>query len=85
MSETSKFKHEQTTWKMMGGNFRTHRKARISFKMIEFSHNKVVNWTAHVDDQTKPELAKYDMIISSDLLSELKIDFTLFPTTNSLG
>ena len=74
VSEMSKFKHERTTWKTMGGNFQTRRKARISFKMIEFSHNKVVNWTAHVDDQTKPELAKYDMIIGSDLLSELKID-----------
>ena len=58
----------------MGGNFQTHRKARISFKVIELSHIKAGNWTAHVDDQTKPELGKYDMIISSDLLSELKID-----------
>ena len=58
----------------MGGSFQTCRKAGISFKWIEFLHNKVVNWVAHVDDQTKPELAKYDMIIRSDLLSELKID-----------
>ena len=58
----------------MGGQFVTRKKAQISFKLVEFSHNKVINWTVHVDDQTDPTKSKYDMIIGSDLLSELKID-----------
>ena len=58
----------------MGGNFQTRRKAAVSFKLPEFSHHKVVNWIAHVDEVTDPKVARYDMIIGSDLLSELKID-----------
>jgi len=74
IAKTSRYKHERVKWNTMGGQFVTRKKAQISFKLVEFSHNKVINWTVHVDDQTDPTKAKYDMIIGSDLLSELKID-----------
>ena len=74
VNKISKYKHERTKWQTMGGNFHTRRKALISFKLIEFSNNKMINWTAHVDETTDPSKAKYDLIIGSDLMSKLKID-----------
>ena len=74
VNNISKYKHERTKWQTMGGNFHTRRKALISFKLIEFSNNKMINWTAHVDETTDPSKAKYDLIIGSDLMSKLKID-----------
>ena len=66
----------------MGGSFETRRKAQVEFKMPEFSHNKTVKWTFHVDENTKPEQSQYDMILGSDLMKELQID--LLYTTLSI-
>ena len=62
VNKTSRYKHERTTWKTMGGNFQTRRKAAVSFKLPEFSHHKVVNWVAHVDEVTDPKVARYNMM-----------------------
>ena len=40
----------------------------------EFSLNKQITWTFHVDEVTNPQLAQYDMIIGDDLMQELGID-----------
>ena len=71
--ELSKYKGERTRWRTMGGSFETKRKAKIDFKLPEFSHNKVISWVVHVDEMTSPESARYDMIIGTDLMSALQI------------
>ena len=69
----SKYKGSKTKWRTMGGAFETKRKAKLEFKLPEFSHNKVITWVAHVDEVTAPNVAQYDMIIGTDLISKLKI------------
>ena len=63
-----------TKWKTMGGNFTTHKKANIEFQIPEFSTNKTITWKAHVDEFTIRQKAQFDLIIGSDLMSELKLD-----------
>ena len=77
VNKMSRFKHESTKWRTMGGTFKTRRKAQIELKFPEFSHNKTVTWIAHVDETTKKDTSQYDMIIGTDLMSELqvKIDY----------
>ena len=70
---TIKVKSEKTRWRTMGGTFETNRKAKISFKLPEFSHNRIINWVAHVDESNDRHINKYDMIIGTDLLTELKV------------
>ena len=62
-----------TKWRTMGGSFVTHHKCEIEFKLPEFSHSRTVTWKAYVDDHTKPEMTGYDLIIGSDLMTELKM------------
>ena len=52
--------------------------ARVEFKLPEFSQNKTITWTAHVDETTDTATSQYDMIIGTDLMAELKlkIDYT---------
>ena len=56
----------------MGGTFKTKRKARVEFKLPEFSQNKTITWMAHVDETTDTATSQYDMIIGTDLMAELK-------------
>ena len=58
----------------MGGIFEMRRKARIQFKLPEFSHNKTITWNVHVDEHTTPADAQYNMIIGTDLMEELQIN-----------
>jgi Reverse transcriptase (RNA-dependent DNA polymerase) len=67
-------KEHATTWRTMGGNFTTTKKAVVKFRLPEFSTNKSIAWTAHVDESTNKKLAQYDMIIGDDLMTELGID-----------
>ena len=69
----SKYKHESTKWRTMGGMFKTRRKAQLQFKLPEFSHNKKITWVAHVDEHTNSTESQYDMIIGSDLMEALGI------------
>ena len=69
----SRYKHSRTRWKTMGGVFNTRRKAKISFRLPEFSHNKTITWTAHVDETNSPSESQYNMIVGTDLLEELKM------------
>ena len=57
----------------MGGIFETRQKARVQFKLPEFSHNKTITWNVHVDEHTALADAQYDMIIGTDLMEELWI------------
>ena len=73
VNKISKLKGDKTKWRTMGGSFETKRKAKIKFKMPEFSHNKVVQWVVHVNKMTSPDMAQYDMVIGTDLMTELKL------------
>ena len=64
---------QPVSWKTMGGTFETGHKSQVTFKMPEFSHNRTVTWEAHVDDHSDPKMTNYDLIIGSDLMTELKI------------
>ena len=71
---TDAAKGNATTWRTMGGNFVTHKKALIKFQLPEFSPTKTITWTAHVDESNDRKLAQYDMIIGDDLMTELGLD-----------
>jgi hypothetical protein len=61
----------------MGGVFTTKRKvhkALLEFKLPEFSTNKTVEWVCHVDENTTPDKAQYDIIIGTDLMSAMGLD-----------
>ena len=62
-----------TTWSTMGGEFITDSTYTVEFALPEFSTDKTITWVVHVDERTDPTVSKYDMIIGSDLLSELGI------------
>ena len=70
----SKYKTKPITWSTLGGKCKTRRKARINFKLPEFSENKSITWSAHVDEFTNPEKAQYDIIIGTDLMEACGID-----------
>ena len=77
VNRISKYKKpSRTKWSTMGGVFETRRKAQIEFKLPEFATNRSIKWAMHVDDRTDPTKAQYDMIIGSDLLTELGIDLS---------
>ena len=63
-----------TLWKTMGGKFVTRKVAVIKFSLPEFSPNRTITWTAHVDDHTDRKRAQYDLIIGNDLLGEIGMD-----------
>jgi hypothetical protein len=48
------YKGSPVTWKTLGGDFVTHRKAEIKFAFPELSDKKHISWTTHVDQHTKP-------------------------------
>lgn len=65
------YKGKTTKWKTMGGVFETNQKALIEFSFPELSGDKRITWICHVDGQTKPDMAMYDMILGMDLLTEI--------------
>ena len=69
----SKYKQSSTKWQTMGGTFKTKQKARIEFKLPEFSPNKTIMWKAHLEKQTHTAMSQYDMMIGTDLMAELKL------------
>ena len=62
-----KTKSGTTQWSTVAGAVNTSHKARVKFKLSEFSTRKVIEWKFHV---TKADF-NYDMIIGRDLLKEL--------------
>ena len=60
-----------TKWTTMGGTFYTKQKRQVQFRIPEFSTDKEITWTVHVDKHTDPTKAQYDIIIGNDLLTEL--------------
>jgi len=60
-----------TKWTTLGGSFKTTKQAKTIFRMVEFSETREVEWTVHIDDNTDPTKASYNMIIGTDLMTEL--------------
>ena len=63
----SGYSGKSTTWKTMGGNFKTKKKALLDFKFPELNTEKKVTWVCHVDESTKKENALCDTITGMDL------------------
>jgi hypothetical protein len=55
----------------------TRRKGIVIFKLLEFSLNKEIVWSCHIDEKTSVKESLYDMIIGTYLMKEMgiKIDF----------
>ena len=70
----SKFKTKPVKWSTLGGVYHTRKQGQVEISLPEFSLTKKITWTFHVDEQSNPELAQYDMIIGDDLMQELGID-----------
>jgi hypothetical protein len=62
-----------TKWHTMGGKFVTKLQREIKFKLPVFSTSKIVRGVCHEDAHTLRTYLQYDMIIGTDLLSELGI------------
>ena len=65
--------HSKTTWHMMGGTFQTTEKRYVKFKLPEFSLSKSIKWNCHVDSNSDPRMTNYDLIIGTDLMTELQL------------
>lgn len=61
-------------WATKGGVFKTDAQCVVPFYIVDFSTQKRVSWTFHVDSTTLSTRSGYDMIIGRDLLSKLGID-----------
>ena len=73
-NKLSKFKTKPVKWSTLGGVYHTRKRGQVDLLLPEFSLNKQITWTFHVDEVTNPQLAQYDMIIGDDLMQELGID-----------
>ena len=62
-----------TSWNTKGGTFKTNLKCKIQFSLPEFNEHEVIEHATHVDMSTKN--SHYNMIVGSDLLSELGFTF----------
>ena len=61
-------------WMTKGGVFSTDARCAVPFYIADFSTQKKVTWTFHVDSSTRSTACGYDMIIGRDLLRKLGID-----------
>ena len=61
-------------WLTKGGTFHTDARCAVPFYIVDFSTQKRITWTFHVDSQSKPSSMGYDMIIGRDLLYKIGID-----------
>ena len=57
----------------MGGTFQTTEKRYVKFKLPEFSLSKSIKWNCHVDSNTDPRMMNYNLIIGTDLMTELQL------------
>jgi hypothetical protein len=62
-STSSKYKGPPVRWRTLGGVYTTKKKAKVNFRLPEFSLTKTISWICHVDQMTDPEHALYYMII----------------------
>jgi hypothetical protein len=67
------YEGKPVTWKTLGGNFITHRRAKVQFAFPELNDKKSVTWIVHVDKNTDPTKTMYDMIIGMDCMCSLRI------------
>ena len=67
----TEIKHSEniTCWKTKGGKYIITGKCELTFKLPEFSSQKSVTWTMHIDSTIKQLGATYDMIIGTDLMA----------------
>ena len=68
---------KRTKWSTMAGSFTTKQKRLVEFSFPEFSTEKTIAWTVHVDERTDSSTSTYDMVIGTDLMDKLgiKMDF----------
>jgi hypothetical protein len=78
------FKATPTKCHTMGGQFVTKLQQEIKFKLPEFRMSKIVQWVCHKDANTLRTNSEYDMIIGTDLLSELGFEIN-FNTQRIVG
>ena len=64
-----------------GGVFKARKKAWVYFLLPRISTTRKVEWEFTVDELSDPDTAPYDMIIGTDLLTELEIDFRFINQT----
>ncbi len=69
-----KQKCNSAKWTTKGGVFSTDSECVVPFYIADFSTQKLVTWTCHVDTTDKSVSSNYDMIIGKDLLNHLGID-----------
>ena len=62
------------TYNTYGGKFRTKSAASVGLKLIEFSNSETINWKFQVDEYHHHEEVPYDIIIGSDLMTQLGLD-----------
>jgi hypothetical protein len=63
-------KQQNTTkqqWSTKGGVFSTDARCAVPFYIVDFATNKRVDWTFHVDSQSKLSSAGYNMTVGRDL------------------
>ena len=53
----------------------------MEFKLPEFSTTKAITWNAHLDEFSDPKLAHYDMIIGTELMEAIGINFSFSSKT----
>ena len=68
-------------WTTKGGIFSTDARCAVPFYIVDFSTQKKVTWSFHVDNQTRSSKSGYDMIIGRDLLTKLGIDIKFSSST----
>ena len=74
---------QKTQWTTMGGKFVTRQQRHIQFRLSEFNTSKIITWNCHIDETSDPTKAQYDMIIGTDLMTELGIDINF--STNKMS
>ena len=70
-----------------GGYFTSASVASVAFKLIEFNtyKHKLINYEVQVDETQRSKDSSYDMIIGSDIMSDLDIDLLFSESRIRIG
>ena len=70
---------DQIKYETYGGHFTSSAVASVFLKFIEFNKykEKLINYKFQVDENNRSKDSKYDMIIGTDLMSDVGIDLLL--------
>ena len=64
-------KADSVKYKIYNQVFESRGAGTVEFKLLDFSNTKTITWDCQVDMVSNPKLMPYDLIIGSDLMSEL--------------